>query len=47
VRAAIRYRGKLHGRFKALVRLRPESPSNSGPRAPLLPPIERTFTIRL
>jgi hypothetical protein len=47
VRAAIRYRGKLHGRFTALVRLRPESPGNSGPRAPLLPPLERSFTIRL
>jgi hypothetical protein len=43
----VRYRGRLHGRFKVIVRIRPERGVASGPRAPDLAPVERTFRIRL
>lgn len=47
VHATIHYRGKLRGRVTALVRLRPTSSTDSGPRAPLLPPLQRTFVLHL
>jgi hypothetical protein len=47
VHTTIRYRGRLHGRVTAVVRIRPERGVASGPRAPDLSPVERTFRIRL